>query len=122
MVTTSHLYKRRKRLGLNSKGCKSILEKAYKYGLRLENVKPKTDFYNYLQSLIRRENSYPIVYGDFVYIIADNNIGITVLKLPKRFKKTYQQLKGGNTNAEKKCHSNKKIIAYEQELCFEDSL
>ena len=113
MITTSHLYKRRKRLGLNSKGCKSILEKAYRNGLRLEDVKSKPYFYLYLQSLIRRENSYPIVYGDFIYIIADDNIGVTVLKLPRRFKKIYHQLKGGNTNAEKQRYKYTKEISYE---------
>ena len=98
---TTHLNKRRKRIGLGKKGYQTFLARAFEQGLRLEDIKHKTKLYTYVKG-ITKDGYYPILYNYYIIIVSEvTDIGITILRLPRQYYKSYQQVKGGNNNGQK---------------------
>jgi len=105
LKVTSHLNKRRKRLGFNKQGFKSFLEKAWYKGLRLKDLKSKPDLYKYMKRLIR-PGYYPILYDKFCIVVSEHtHYGITVLKLNPKYCIMLQQILGGKPDGKR--HSNR---------------
>ena len=100
ITKTEHLSKRlSKRCHLNKSAQDGFLEKAYKTGLRLDDIKHKPTVYNYVKS-VTRPNCYTIIYKQYILILSKkDNIGITILNIPKDYIKIiYKLYKEEKTN------------------------
>ena len=100
LKTTSHLSKRRKRVGLSKKAMQRFLTKAFEEGLRLDDVRSKPTLYRYLRSILK-EGYYPILYDHYIIIVSeDNDYGVTILRMSNRYFQMFQQILGGKRYAE----------------------
>ena len=92
ITKTEHLSKRlSKRCHLNKSAQDNFLEKAYENGLRLDDIKHKI-LYNYIKS-VTKPNCYSIIYKHYILIISKkDNIGITILNMPREYIKIIDKL------------------------------
>lgn len=85
MDTTDHFLKKgRERTGINKKGQKKLLENAITSGLTVNDIRNKSDLYNYIKGITKPgHKSY--IYSNHIIITSEDDIGITVLNLPKQY-------------------------------------
>lgn len=59
---------------------------ALNHGVRVENTKPGSAFRKYMRKHERNGNDFAIAYNGFCYVVADDNVLVTVTVLPPKFK------------------------------------
>lgn len=126
MSCSEHFNKRcKERLGLNKRATNSFLEKAVKYGLRMKDIKHKRSLYCYMIAI--SEYSDPqnelIIYNHWVLVVTHregDNIGITVLNLPKEYHSTVDAIKNKKGDDKDDKRKRKKRNATSGESEFKD--
>jgi len=89
---TYHLDKRiKKRTGLPRRSHANFLKRAIVHGLRINDTKSKSKLYTYLKS-ITQTNNYLIVYDRYIVMFAFDDVGITLLNLPKEYHRIVELL------------------------------
>lgn len=89
---SKHLERRlRKRANIKRNGCVAFLERALNEGIRLKDIRQNLKLYRYIKN-ITRDGYYSIIFKFYVLVFSNDNVGITLLFLPKEFYKQVQYI------------------------------